>query len=88
MQLSFTIIKTCNFDELSRVRKCIINNFHETTPVSRILIAVSIIDVVILKIHDNDYENIIENIHDLRDDILYTIGFEKVVKDVVDKVMN
>ena len=45
-------------------------------------------DVVILKFIDNDIENVIENIDDLRSNILYVIGFEKVVKDDVDKVMN
>ena len=55
-----------NIDEINQARKCIINNFHETIPVSRILLTLSIIDVVIRKNNDNDIENVIENFHDLR----------------------
>ena len=47
-------------EELNKARECMINNFHETTPVSRILITLSIKHVVILKINDNVIENIIE----------------------------
>ena len=74
--------------ELNQVRKCIFNNFRETIPVSRVLITISIIDVVNIKSHDNDIEKVIEDIHDLGSNILYMIGFEKVVKDDVGKVMN
>ena len=77
-----------NIDEFNKAQKCIINTFHETIPVERILIKLSTIDVVILKLIDNGIENIIENLHDLGATILYMIGFEKVVKDDVDKVMN
>ena len=55
---------------------------------SRKLITLSITDVVILKINNMDIENVIEKIDDLRSNILYMIGFEKEVKDDVDKVMN
>ena len=75
-------------DELNHARKCIINKFHETIPVSRILITLSFVDFVILKLIDNDIENFMENIHDLRANISHMIGLEKVVKDDVDKVMN
>ena len=37
-------------DEINQVRKCVINNFHETIPVSRILLSLSIIDDWSLKI--------------------------------------
>ena len=36
---------------------------------------------IILKINDNDFENIIENIDDLRENVLYMISFEKLMKD-------
>ena len=65
-----------------------INNFHETIPVTRILLTLSIKDIVFLEIHDIDIENVIENIHDLGANILYMIRFEKVVKDDVVKVLN
>ena len=46
-------------DELNQVRECIKNIFHETIPVSRILISLSIRDVMILKKFGKDVENII-----------------------------
>ena len=77
-----------NIDELNQARRCTINIFHETIPVSRLLITLTIIDVVILNSSDDDIENIIKNFHELRANTLYMIGFEKVVKIDVDKVMN
>ena len=68
-------------DELNQARKCIINSFYETIPVSRILIPISIIDVAILKIHDTYFEKGIEKIHDLRANILYMLSFEKVIRE-------
>ena len=67
-------------DESNQARKCIFNNFNEILPVTRILITLSIIDVVVLKIHDNEIENVIENIHDLRANKLYLPSFENVIK--------
>ena len=75
-------------EELYQARRCIIRNFHETIPVSRILITLSFIDEVILKIIHNDIENVIEIINDLGANIVYMIGFERVVKDDNDKVVN
>ena len=67
--------------ELNQVRKCIINSFYKTIPDSRIRVCLSIIDDIILKINNNDIENIIENIHDLRENILYMLSFEKFVRE-------
>ena len=67
--------------ELNQVRKCIINNFYKTIPVSRILVSLSIIEDIILKNNNSDIENLIEIIHDLRENILYMLSFEKVIKD-------
>ena len=69
------------FCELNQVRKCIINSFYKTIPHTRILVSLSIIDDIIWKINDIDIENNIENIHDLRENILYMISFEKFVND-------
>ena len=77
-----------SFEELNQARRCIFNMFHETIPVSIILLILSNIDVLILKNNDNNIEKIIENIHVSRADILYMIGFEKLLKDDVDKLMN
>ena len=74
-------------DELNQARRCIVNTFHETIPVSRILIFLSILDVVISKIIDNDIEILIEKFDDSRSNIIHMIGFEKLVKNNLDKVM-
>ena len=39
------------------------------------------IDDIILKIHGNEIEKIFEDIHDLRENILYMFSFEKLVND-------
>ena len=67
--------------ELNQVRKSIINSFYKTIRHTRILASLSITDDIILKINNNDIENILENIHDLRENILYMISLEKVIRD-------
>ena len=67
--------------ELNRVRTFIINRFSKTIPDSKIRISLSIIDDIILEINNIDIENFLEEIHDLRENILYTLSFEKFVKD-------
>ena len=73
--------KIGNVCELNQVYKCIINTFHKTIPGCRIIVALSIIDDIILKIYGNEIENILENIHDLRENIIYMLSFEKTVND-------
>ena len=73
--------------ELNRVRKCIINSFYKTIPHTRILVSLSKIDDIILKINNIDIENIFEIIHDLRENILYMLAFEKLVRDEQQKVI-
>ena len=67
--------------QLNQVSKCIFNNFHEPIHISGLLLTLSIFDDVILNIHNDDVENIINNIHDLRENILYMLSFEKVVSE-------
>ena len=72
---------------MNQVRKCIFTNFYKTIPYIRILVSLSIIDDIILKINSNEIENLLENIHDLRESILYMFSFEKVVRDEEQKVI-
>ena len=72
------VVITC---ELNQVRKCINNSFYKTIPDSRIRVSLSMIDDITLTIHDNDIEITIENIHDLRENKLYILSFEKLNKD-------
>ena len=68
-------------EELNQVRKYIIKSFHKTIPHTTIIATLSMIDDIILKIHDNDIEKINENIHDLIENILYMLSFENLIKD-------
>ena len=71
----------CIIVELNQVRKCIINSFYKTIPDSRIRVSFSIIDDITLKLNNKDIEDIFENIHDLRENILYMLSFEKLIRD-------
>ena len=75
-------------EKLNQVRKCIFNTFHKPTPVSRILVSLALIDDKILKINDNDIESLIENIHDSRENLLYMLSFEKLLRDNKGKLMS
>ena len=66
---------------MNQVRKCMINSCYKTIPDSRIRVSLSINDDIILETNNNDIEDIIENIHDLRENILYMLSFEKIVRD-------
>ena len=68
-------------EELNQARKYVIKSFHKTIPHTMIITTLSIFDDIILRIHDNDIENIIENIHALRENILYMLSFEELIKD-------
>ena len=67
--------------ELNQVRKYIIKSFYKTIPHTRNIVSLSIIDDRILKINNNDIEDIIENIHDLKENVLYMLSIEKLIKD-------
>ena len=67
--------------ELNPVRTFIINRFYKTIPYTRILVSLSIIDDIILKINSSDIEKIVDDIHNVRENILYMLSFEKTVRD-------
>ena len=67
--------------ELNPIRTFIINRFYKTIPYNRILVSLSIIDDIILKINSGDIENILDDVHSLRENILYMLSFEKTVND-------
>ena len=73
--------KNVGITELNQVRKYIIISFYKTIPHTTIIVSLSINDEIILKINDDDIENIIDNIHDLIENILYMLSFEKLIKD-------
>ena len=55
--------------------------FIKTIPDSRIRVSLSMNDDIILKINGNGIENVLEKIHDLRENILYMFSFEKLLSD-------
>ena len=73
--------------EMYPVRFFIINRFYKTIPYTRILVILSIIDDTILKNSNNDIEKILDDIHNLGENILYMLSFEKTVKDEQQKVI-
>ena len=67
--------------EFNKARTFISNRFYKTIPGRRIIISLSIIDDIILKINSGDIENILDDVHSLRENILYMLSFEKTVRD-------
>ena len=75
-------------EELDQIRKYIVKSFHKTILNTMIIATLSIIDDIILKIHDNDIEIIIENIHVLRENLLYKLSLVNLIKDNNGKLIN
>ena len=48
----------------------------------------SIIDDIILKINSGDIKNILDEIHNLRENVLYMLSFEKTVNDEQEKAID
>ena len=67
--------------ELNPVRTFIINRFYKTIPYTRILVSLGIIDDIILKISNGDIENILDDVHELRENILYMLSGERTIRD-------
>ena len=67
--------------ELNRVRTFIIKRFYKTVPYTRILVSLGIIDYIILKINSGDIEKILNDVHSLRENILYMLSCEKTIND-------
>ena len=58
------------------LRKYITNKFHKAVPASRILITLSLIDHIILKLHNKDLD-----LYSVRENVLYMLSFEKFVEE-------
>ena len=72
--------------KLNPVRFFIINRFYKTIPCTRNLVSLSIVEDLILKINNDDIENILNDIHNLSENILHMHSCEKTVKDEQQKV--
>ena len=67
--------------ELNPIRTFINNRFYKTIPYTRILVSLGISDDIILKISNDDIENIPDDVHNLRETVLYMLSCEKTIKD-------
>ena len=67
--------------ELNPVRTFIINRFYKTIPSSRILVSLSIFDNMFLEISNDDIENFLVDIYNLREQILYMLSCEKTIRE-------
>ena len=63
------------------LRKYIINRFHEAVPASRVLITLSLIDDIMLKLHNRTFEGIQNDMYDVRENVMYMVSFEKFVEE-------
>ena len=68
------------------LRKYIINRFHNTIPPSRILTTLSLIDDIILKLHDKNLEGIQDDMYSERENVMYMLSFEKFVDENEKKI--
>ena len=68
-------------DKLSLVHRCVIDNFTNTVDPSRICIILSEIDDMILKIINKNIKDILENVYNLRNNVIYMVSFKKVAEE-------
>ena len=59
------------------LRKYTINRFLDFTPPSRLLTTLSLIDDIILKLHDKNLEEIQDDMYDVLENVLCMLSFEK-----------
>ena len=70
--------------EMNPVRTFVINRFYKKIPYTRTLVTLGIIVDIILKINNNVIEFILNEIHNLREQILYMLSSEKTAKESPD----
>ena len=70
-----------NISDFNRLRKYILKYFYNEIQPERLLVSLYIIDDIILKIYNDNTDNIIEDINKLRDNVLYMLSFQKTIKD-------
>ena len=67
--------------EMNPVRTFIVNRIYKTIPYTRILVSLSIFEDIILKFSNNEIEKTPDDIHKLRENILYMLSFEKTANE-------
>ena len=74
-----------NISEFNKLHKYLIKYFYDSIPKQRLIISLNIIDKIILKIYDNDKEEINCDIYKLREEILYMLSFQKTIMENYDE---
>ena len=82
MQSILIIIKLVVL-QLSNVRKCIFDNFNKTVPKNKIIETQSIIDDMISKTYNNELDNMVDKIYNLREIIKYMIGCKSIAENKI-----
>ena len=67
--------------KVNDLRKHIINRFHNNIPQTRILTTLSLVDEVILKLHEKNLEGIQDDMYSIRKNVMYMLSFEKFVNE-------
>ena len=70
-----------NISDFNRLRKYILKYFYNEIQPKILLVSLYIIDDIILKIYNDNTDNIIEDINKLRDNVLYMLSFQKTFKE-------
>ena len=70
-----------NISELNKLHKYLIKCFYDSIPKERLIISLNLIDKILIKIYDNDKEEINNDIFKLREEILYMLSYQKTVKE-------
>ena len=65
--------------KVNDLRNFIINRFYQSIPPSRILTTLSLLDDVVLKLHDKNLEGIQHDMYHTRENVMYMLSFEKFV---------
>ena len=65
--------------KVNDLRKYIINRFYNTIPPSRILKTLSLLDDVVLELHDKNLEGIQDDMYSVRENVMCMLSFEKNV---------
>ena len=68
-----------NISELNKLHKYLIKYFFDSIPKERLIISLNLIDKIVIKIYDNDKEEINIDIFKLREEILYMLSYQKTI---------
>ena len=65
--------------KINVLRNYIINRFHNTIPQTRKITTLSLIDDIVLKLHDKNLEGIQDDMYSVRENVMYMLFFENLL---------